>query len=136
MIKRYSELCRIQIFQDRLLYLRIKGLVGDTTFGGHRYLNQVLYHSNEWKDIRREIIIRDNGCDLSHSDYPINGKIYIHHLNPITIEDILERRSCVFDPENLVCSSFGTHNAIHYGVEDILSREPVTRTKNDTCPWR
>lgn len=134
--KTYSELIIIPSFEERFKYLSLTGIVGEITFGGHRYLNQKLYQSLEWKRIKREIILRDNGCDLSHEDHPIEGHIYIHHINPVSIEDVLERRSCVFDPENLISASFKTHNAIHYGSEELLSRYPVIRTKNDTCPWR
>lgn len=109
-------------------------MVGEFTFGGHRELNQILYRSPEWRKIRRQVILRDDGKDLSHPDYPIRGNIYIHHLNPITIEDILERRRNVFDEENLVCASFQTHNGIHYGT--LIPKEPIIRRKNDTCPWR
>lgn len=134
--KTYSELIKIEKFEDRFVYLRLPGIVGETTFGGHRYLNQILYQTEKWKSTRREVILRDNGCNLAHKDYSINGSIYIHHINPITIDDILEERPCVFDLENLICTTFKTHNAIHYGSKDFLSRSPVNRTKNDTCPWR
>lgn len=136
--KTYLELIEIPEFLDRFLYLKLDGYVGDQTFGGRRYLNQILYQSQEWKDLKQRIIIRDNGCDLSHPDWPINGRaIYVHHLNPITIEDILERRPCVFDPNNLVCCSFDTHQAIHYGNKDSMKKnEVVVRKPNDTCPWR
>lgn len=136
-IRTYSELIKLPTFEERFEYLKLSASVADPTFSGHRYLNQQLYKSPEWKLTRREIILRDNGFDLGHEDYPIGGKIYIHHLNPITIDDILERRRCVFDLENLISSSFNTHNAIHYGSEEILSsRIPIERTKNDTIPWR
>lgn len=134
--KTYSELITIPSFEERFKYLSLTGIVGEITFGGHRYLNQKLYQSLEWKRIKREIILRDNGCDLAQEDHPIEGHIYIHHINPVSIEDVLERRSRVFDPENLISASFKTHNAIHYGSEELLSRCPVIRTKNDTCPWR
>lgn len=134
--KSYSILIRFNNFEDRFEYLSLLGLVGDITFGGHRYLNQMLYQSEEWKSTRREVILRDKGCDLAHGDFPINGSIYIHHINPITIDDILERHPCVFDLDNLICTSFKTHNAIHYGRIDELSRGLVERRKNDTCPWR
>lgn len=136
MYKTYSELIKISEFKGRFNYLNLSGIVGEATFGGHRSLNQILYQTEQWKRTRREAILRDNGCDLAHEDYPIGGSVYIHHINPITIDDILEERPCVFDLENLVCVSFKTHNAIHYGTEDLLSRGPVIRTKNDTCPWR
>lgn len=135
--KSYSELMMIDSFDDRIKYLMTKNSVGDTTFGGHRQLNQILYKSKEWQSVRDEIIIRDGGHDLGHPDYLISGPIYIHHISPITIEDILERRPCVFDPENLISASYKTHNTIHYGVMD-LKIPPITssRSKNDTSPWR
>lgn len=137
MQKTYSELLRIQSFEDRFAYLNLQGVVGDFTFGGHRQLNQILYNSDEWKSTRRKVILRDNGCDLGIQGYPIAGKILIHHMNPITIDDILNRHPCVFDLENLICCSMDTHNAIHYGNESGLPRYSlVTREPGDTCPWR
>lgn len=134
--KTYSELIKIEKFEDRFEYLSLVGIVGETTFGGHRYLNQILYQTEKWKSTRREVIFRDNGCDLAHKDYVIHGSIYIHHLNPITIDDILNERPCVFDLENLISTTFRTHNAIHYGSKDLLPKEPEARKKNDTCLWR
>lgn len=136
MYKTYSELIKIDTFEDRFKYLSLVGVVGETTFGSHRYLNQILYQTDKWKSTRREVILRDNGCDLAHKDYGIMGSIYIHHLNPITIDDILEERPCVFDLENLVCTAFRTHNAIHYGSENLLPKGLVERKKNDTCLWK
>lgn len=136
-IKTYSELIRLSSFEDRFSYLALNGNVCDITFSGHRYLNQMLYHSNTWKRVRRRVIIRDNGFDLGCDDYPINGVIIIHHINPITIDDIIERRPIVFDLENLISTSHSTHNAIHYGDEKQLQQKIVIdRKKNDTCPWR
>lgn len=136
-IKTYSELMSIKKFQDRLEYLKMYGHVGDITFGGNRYLNQILYHCYEWEKVKRDIVIRDNGNDLAHEDYPILSKsVYVHHINSITPDDILQRRSCIFDPENLISCSFQTHNAIHYGNDTKLSTGYVPRTENDTCPWR
>lgn len=134
--KTYSELIKLETFEERFSYLSLSGIVGETTFGGHRYLNQILYQTDDWKATRREIIYRDEGSDLAHKDYPISGSIYIHHINPITIDDILERRPCVLDLENLISTSFKTHNAIHYGSAELIPRGPVKRTKNDTCLWR
>lgn len=136
MYKTYSEMIKNFSFEDRFNYLILSGKVGEVTFGGHRYLNQMLYQSDKWKSTRREVILRDDGCDLAHPDYQINGSVYIHHINPITIDDILQERPCVFDLENLVSVSFRTHNAIHYGNSDLLPKGPVVRTKNDTCLWR
>lgn len=137
MTKSYSELIHIQTFEDRLRYLMKNGIVGDITFGGHRYLNQMLYQTERWKYTKRQAIIRDNGCDLAHEDYPISGSMYVHHIEPITIEDILNRNPCVFDLDNLVCTSFTTHNLIHYGNEEGVKQfELPVRKPNDTCPWR
>ena len=135
-IRTYSELITIPTFEERFEYLQLKGSVGKDTFGYDRYLNQVLYRSPEWKRLRNQIIIRDDGCDLACDGYDIYGKVLIHHLNPITVEDVLARSRKVFDPDNLVCVSHSTHNAIHYGDVDLLATGPIIRTKNDTCPWR
>ena len=135
-IKTYSELITIPTFEERFEYLQLKGSVGKDTFGYDRHLNQVLYRSPEWKRLRNQIIIRDCGCDLACEGYDIHSKVLIHHLNPITVEDVLVRSRKVFDPDNLVCVSHNTHNAIHYGDVDLLVTGPIIRTKNDTCPWR
>ena len=135
-IKTYSELITIPTFEERFEYLQLKGAVGKDTFGYDRHLNQVLYRSPEWKRLRNQIIIRDGGCDLACNGYDIYDKVLIHHLIPITVEDVLARSRKVFDPDNLVCVSHNTHNAIHYGDMDLLVTGPIIRTKNDTCPWR
>lgn len=135
-IKCYSELITIPTFIERYRYLKIGGRVGADTFGHDRYLNQILYHSGEWLDFRDEIIIRDNGCDLAHPEFEIYDRILIHHINPITVEDVLRRDPKIFDPENVISTVLNTHNAIHYGDESRLMLLPITRTKNDTCPWR
>lgn len=135
-IRRYSELIQLPTFEERFDYLKLNGRVGEFTFNGHRYLNQRLYQSPEWTSMRRKVIIRDQGRDLALEGYEIHDRVYIHHINPITIEDIVERRSCVFDLENLVCVSFDTHQAIHYSDEELLPKGPAMRTKNDTCLWR
>ena len=135
-IRTYSELITIPTFEERFEYLQLKGSVGKDTFGYDRHLNQVLYRSPEWKRLRNQIIIRDCGCDLACEGYDIHSKVLIHHLNPITVEDVLARSRKVFDPDNLVCVSHNTHNAIHYGDVDLLVTGPIIRTKNDTCPWR
>lgn len=135
-IKTYSEAISIPNFRDRFEYLKLGGKVGAATFGYDRYLNQTLYRSTEWKRFRNEIILRDNGCDLGCEDYVIHGKILIHHLNPITPEDIANRSGSIFDPENVICTTLDTHNAIHYGDASLLVTEPIVRTQNDTCPWK
>lgn len=135
-IKTYSELIEIPTFLERYRYLRIGGAVGKETFGYDRYLNQILYKSDKWKRFRREIIVRDNGNDLACEGFQIFGKILIHHINPITVEDVLHRDPRIFDPENVISTTLNTHNAIHYGDESLLMIAPVERSKNDTCPWR
>lgn len=135
-IKTYSELITLPTFLERYRYLKIGGAVGRETFGRDRYLNQILYQSDEWRNFRIPIIIRDNGNDLGCDGYEIHGPILIHHINPITVEDVLRRDPKVFDPENVISTVLNTHNAIHYGDETLLVTGPITRTKNDTCPWR
>ena len=135
-IRTYSELITIPTFEERFEYLKLNGSVGLETFGRDRYLNQILYNSPEWRRFRPEIIVRDNGCDLACEGYEIFGKILIHHINPITAQDILNRNSKVFDPENVITTVHNTHNAIHYGDENLLITAPIERSRNDTCPWR
>ena len=135
-IKTYSELSLLPTFRERYLYLRLDGRVGEDTFGFDRYLNQVFYRSQEWKRVRDFVILRDNGCDLGVPGFEIYGKILIHHMNPITVEDIRHGNESILDPEFLICVTHNTHNAIHYGDENLLVTEPIVRTKNDTCPWR
>lgn len=134
--KNYSSMTRLSTFVERYRYLKIDGHVGDETFGYDRYLNQILYRSPEWKRFRREIIVRDNGCDLACDGYEIIGKVLIHHIDPITVKDIELRSSKIFDPENVISVSLNTHNAIHYGDENLLITEPLVRVPNDTCPWK
>ena len=136
MNKSYSELIKIPTFLERYKYLRIGGRVGVETFGYDRYLNQILYRTGEWKRFRRDIILRDNGCDLGCEGYDIFEKVLVHHINPITVEDVLRRDPMIFDLENVICTSLNTHNAIHYGDESLLITEPIVRTKYDTCPWK
>lgn len=135
-IKTYSELISIPTYLERYQYLRIGGKVGEETFGFDRYLNQTLYRSAEWQRFRREMIVRDNGMDMAFDGYDIGGVILLHHINPITERDIVRRDPKIFDPENVICVSLNTHNAIHYGDESLLNLGPVIRTKYDTCPWR
>lgn len=135
-MRTYSELMEIPSFIERYRYLRIGGSVGRETFGSDRYLNQVLYNSQEWRSFRRRIIVRDNGCDLGCEGFEINETIYVHHINPITVDDVLNRDPKIFDPENVITTRFMTHQAIHYGNESLLLLEPVERYPGDTCPWR
>lgn len=132
----YSELIELPTFEERYRYLRLKGAVGKDTFGFDRYLNQKFYRSPEWKRIRDYVIVRDNGCDLGIEDRVIRGKILIHHLNPITETDIIYATDALLNPEYLICVSHTTHNAIHYGDEDLLITAPIERSPFDTCPWK
>ena len=136
MIRSYRELRRLRTFEERYFYLQLKGIVGESTFGFDRYLNQILYTSDRWLRTRDDIIIRDNGCDLGIEGYEIQGRILVHHMNPITIEDVEEERDIVFDPEFLICTALRTHNAIHYGDVSLLPKLPIERRRNDTCPWK
>lgn len=135
-IRTYSELCQLSTFEDRFDYLRLNGSVGKDTFGFDRYLNQQFYRSREWKRIRDLVILRDNGCDLGVEGYEIRGRILIHHINPISVEDIHTTSDLLMNPEYLICVSHRTHNAIHYGDESLIITAPIERTQNDTCPWR
>ena len=136
MIRTFRELTRLKTFEERYKYLQLKSTVGKSTFGGDRYLNQLLYKSDRWKRTRDNIIIRDEGCDLGVDDYRIYGRIVIHHMNPISLEDVELDRDLIYDPEGLICTTHNTHNAIHYGDESLLPQLPNERYKNDTCPWR
>lgn len=135
-IRTYSELKQLRTFEERYEYLRLRGTVGKDTFGFDRYLNQDFYKSQEWKDVRDYVIVRDGCCDLGVQGYEIHGKILIHHMNPILPEDILSHSDFLLDPEYLICTVLSTHNAIHYGDKSKLNIMPIERTKNDTCPWR
>lgn len=131
----FKELSNIGTFAERFEYLKLNGQVAYETFGAERYLNQILYQSPEWRKVRRDVILRDAGCDLGDPDHPIDGKILIHHINPITVEDVIDRNDNVFDPDNLITTTHNTHNAIHYGNKDTLAMLPEERKPNDTCPW-
>lgn len=135
-IRTYSELILLNTFEERFRYLKLTACVGDETFGFDRYLNQQFYHSAEWKSLRNEIIIRDNACDLGISDRELNKRIIIHHMNPITKNDLIHQTDYLLNPEYLICVSHKTHQAIHYGDESVLDDGVVERSKNDTCPWR
>ena len=132
----YSELSQFSTFKERFEYLKLDGIIGEDTFGFDRYLNQIFYKSKEWEAVRREVIIRDNGCDLGLDGYEIRGKILIHHMNPIRQQDILRRSELLLNPEYLITTVLSTHNAIHYGDENLLPILPQERSRNDTCPWR
>ena len=136
MRKTYSELISIPTLEERFDYLNQGNAVGQETFGYDRYLNQRFYKSPEWQRVRRNVIARDEGCDMAHPDYPIGGRIIVHHLNPITPEMILNRSPELFDMNNLVCVSHETHEAITYGSKEMLPEDPIERSRHDTTPWK
>lgn len=135
-IRTYSELIKLPTFEERFQYLKLNGAVGKDTFGFDRYLNQIFYKSQKWLSVRDQVIIRDNGCDLGIEGYEIHGRILIHHMNPITLRDLEIESDFLLDPEYLISTVHNTHNAIHYGDENLLYKAPVERTRFDTCPWR
>ena len=132
----YSELIQLKTFKERYEYLRLGGQVGADTFGFDRYLNQIFYRSPEWRSMRDQIIVRDNGCDLGIEGREIYGRIYIHHMNPIVVKDLTDRTDLLLNPEYLITTTFNTHQAIHYSDEGILIPDPIERKPNDTCPWK
>lgn len=136
-LRSYSELIRYLTFEEKFKYLKLGGEVGKDTFGFDRWMNQILYRDDVWRRAREEVIIRDNGCDLSDPDHPIFSKILVHHMNPITKEDILNHNPDVYNPEYLITTCQDTHNAIHYGDERYLRKfQLIERQPNDTIPWR
>lgn len=135
-MRSYRELTRLKTFDERFEYLKLSGLVGESTFGFERYLNQTLYNSSKWRRLRNQIIVRDNGCDLGVDGYEIQGLIIVHHMNPISVDDLKDFSEDVFNPEFLICVSLTTHNAIHYGDSNLLPKEPIERRPGDTCPWK
>ena len=136
MIRTYAELSELSTFEERFNYLHLSGKVGEETFGFDRIFNQKFYTSYEWRRIRSFVISRDLGCDLGVDGYEIQNGIFIHHMNPITLDDIEKRTEILLNPNYLICTSFETHNAIHYGDLKQAVRKPIERTKNDTCPWK
>lgn len=134
-VRTYSELRRLHTFEDRFKYLALRGQVGAATFGFDRYMNQQFYTSTQWRQMRQRIIARDNGCDLGVEGYEIFDRIYIHHLNPMTVEDIKTGDPSILDPEFLISTTHKTHNAIHYGDERLLPQAPVVRRPGDTKLW-
>lgn len=135
-MRRYSELVRLHTFLERFRYLKLDNRIGEATFGPDRYLNQAFYMSREWKQVRHQIILRDNACDLGCADREIHGKILIHHMNPLTLYDFVEGSENLLNPEYLICVCERTHNAIHFSDESILHEDPITRRPNDTIPWK
>lgn len=137
-IRTYTELQTLSTFEERYEYLRLDGVVGEETFGFDRWLNQKFYHTDEWRNVRDFIITRDQGCDLGHPDHeiPEGVRIYIHHMNPIRIDDIVNRSEFLLDPDYLISTIKSTHDAIHYGDGSLLNTAPPERSKHDTCPWR
>lgn len=135
-MKTYSELIQIPDFIGRFNYLKLNGRAGEMNEEVNRYLNQYFYRTPEWKKVRREVLIRDGGYDLGIRDRLIVGRSLVHHIEPITKKDVLERTSKIFDLDNLILVSHDTHNAIHYGSEDLLLKDYVERKPGDTCPWK
>lgn len=136
MNRSYSELSKLQTFEERYDYLKLNGRIGEELFGYARYLNQIFYQSDRWKKARRAVILRDNGCDLGVPGHDIKGAIYVHHLNPITIKMLKEEDPMLTDPDNLICCSRKTHEAVTLGIADLLPKEPTHRFANDMCPWK
>ena len=134
-IRTCHELFKLKTFKERFEYLRLDGIVGEETFGFDRYTNQIFYKSKEWASIRRQVIIRDNGCDLGCDGYEIYGKILIHHMNPISLNDVRYQTNALLNPDFLISTTLQTHNAIHYGDETLLTMMPIERSLGDTCPW-
>lgn len=135
MIRTYSELKKLKTFEERYKYLRLGGMIGQSIFGYDRYLNQMLYRSKRWLKTRDIVIIRDKGCDLGVEGYDLHDRIIVHHMNPITIEDIENGNDDVFDPRFLICTSYNTHSAITYSNESLLPKLPIERQRYDTSPW-
>lgn len=133
--RRYSELRRLETFEERFRYLSLKGQVGEATFGFDRWINQEFYRSREWQNVRHHVIVRDNGCDMGVEGYEIHTRLLIHHMNPLTMDDIEQGHEAILDPEFLITVSHRTHNAIHYGDERQLPRPLVERKPNDTKLW-
>lgn len=134
-VRLYSELRRLDTFEERFEYLKLGGEVGRSTFGFDRYINQTFYQSSEWKRARDTVILRDNGCDLGISDYIIHTDLLIHHINPVMADDILHREGWLFDPEYLITTTQRTHNAIHFGNKSLLPKVVMSRSPNDTKLW-
>lgn len=133
--RRYSELVRFSSFEDRFEYLRLGGGVGRATFGFDRYLNQAFYGSREWDDVRNYVIVRDNGCDLAVAGYEIGISPLIHHMNPMTVEDLVNKESWILDPEFLITTTHDTHNSIHFGAPSPYPKVVTHRTPGDTKLW-
>ena len=136
-IRTYRELSQLLTFEERYEYLKLSSIIGDKTFGFERYMNQEFYRSPEWKRVRREVILRDNGCDLGIEGREIVDRIEIHHITPISLEDFENGSPLLLDLNNLICTSPSTHKAIHYGESNLITPSgPTIRRPNDTCPWR
>ena len=136
-LRTYNELIQLKTFEERFEYLKLDNIVGEDTFGFDRYLNQKFYKSKEFQEIRNKVIARDRGCDLGIDDREIlYDKVMVHHMNPISKEDIINKTEYLLDPKYLITTSFSTHNALHFGSMETLPEAPVIRTKNDTCPWK
>ena len=135
-IRTYSELITLPTFEERYRYLQLNGKIGEVTFGSHRYLYESFLKSGLWLSIRDEVILRDCGCDLAMPDREIQGRIIVHHMNPVTVYDLVNKTDILLNPEYMISTSHITHEAITYGDEGLLIKDPIERRKNDTCPWR
>lgn len=135
-LRTYADLIQLQSFEERFEYLKLGGVVGRETFGLDRYLNQLFYQSDEWRSVRDQIIVRDNGCDLGMKGFEIHGPITVHHINPLSQKDILEHSDLLLNPNYLISTTASTHKAVHYGDKNQLLLLPNERSRNDTCPWR
>jgi len=135
-VRTYSELILLPTLEERFEYLKLDGKVGEELFGYARYLNQVFYHGERWKDAKSEVILRDGGYDLGVRGWKIIGNIYVHHMNPVTLEQLKADDPCLYDPENLISCSFKTHQAITYGSKALIPQPLIIRRPNDTCPWK
>lgn len=137
MLRTYTTLIKLPTFRERFEYLKLDGIVAEETFGAERILNQTFYRSPEWKKVRDYVIVRDLGCDLGLDGFEIFGTVFVHHMNPIDPKSIIHRDEAILDPNQLICCSFRTHNAIHYGDIKYLEENTIVERKpNDTCPWR
>jgi hypothetical protein len=134
-IRKYSELRHLRTMKDRFDYLKLSGVVGQETFGYDRYLNQIFYKTTEWKNVRRQVIIRDNGCDLGIDGYEIHDKVIIHHMNPVQLSSLVRKDDDILNPDFLICVSHNTHQAIHYGDFSLVPQGPIVRKPGDTRLW-
>lgn len=135
-VRCYSDLILLDSLEERFDYLRLNGEVGEIQFGYYRYLNQVFYHSARWRKAKSEVVVRDNGYELGVPGWKISGHIYVHHMNPITLEQLKDDDPCLYDPEYLISCGYDVHQAITWGNRDLLPKPMIIRRPNDTCPWK